>query len=465
MKDSDIDIAKNISPDKTGASGQPNDLSEESLHMTHIQIDRSFSEQTMHPLGMRQSQLVTRTRREGPSGEPSINAQLLIRAGFVSQLMAGVYSYLPLGMRVLSKIENIVRQEMNELGGQEILMAALQPREIWDQTERWDKVDVLFKFKGAGDRDMTLGPTHEEVVTPLIGQFIESYRDLPTSVFQIQTKFRNEARAKSGVLRGREFRMKDMYSFHRSQDDLDAYYDKVLQGYHRIFDRVGIGDTTFLTFASGGVFSKFSHEFQTVTQYGEDTIYLCQDCRIAVNRELITEHCECPECNNKDLIEKKAIEVGNIFKLGTRFADSFGLRAPQPDGSPGQIVMGCYGLGTTRLVGTIVEALHDQDGMCWPRSVAPFHLHLISLAREATTNAFAEEVFAALMRHGIEVLFDDRNLNAGQKFKDADLIGLPYRAVIGERYGASAQIELRPRSGGEPEIVNLDRLIEILKAK
>lgn len=455
-------VSEDNNPNATTVHQQVVKLSEESLEMNHIKIDRSL-DQVMYPLGMRQSQLVTRTRREDPSGEPSINAQLLTRAGFVSQLMAGVYSYLPLGMRVLSKIEDIVRQEMVALGGQEILMAALQPREIWDQTQRWDKVDVLFRFKGAGDRDMTLGPTHEEVVTPLVGQFLESYRDLPTSVFQIQTKFRNEARAKSGVLRGREFRMKDMYSFHQNQEDLDAYYDRVLQGYHRIFERVGIGDTTYLTFASGGVFSKFSHEFQTVTQYGEDTIYLCQDCRVAVNKELIEEHPHCPECNKTGLVEQKAIEVGNIFKLSTRFADAFNVKVHDRDGSSGQVIMGCYGLGTTRLVGTIVEALHDKDGMRWPRSVAPFTVHLISLAREASTNSFAEEVFSTLIKNGIEVLFDDREASAGQKFKDSDLIGLPYRAVIGERHGSNAQIELRKRDGSEAEIVSLDQLLEFLK--
>ena len=285
---------------------------------------------------MRQSALFTKVSRNIDKDEVSLNAQLLTRAGYVEKLMAGVYSFLPLGLRVLTKIEGIVRQEMDALGAQEIVMPALQPKDPWEQTGRWDTVDILFKFKGAGDRDMTLGPTHEEVVTPLVGKQIQSYRDLPIAVYQIQTKFRNEARAKSGLLRGREFRMKDMYSFHTSQNDLDAFYDRVVDAYKRVFQRCGVGESTLLTAASGGMFSKFSHEFQTLTESGEDIVYLHPDEPLGINRELmelpdiIKElNLVQPDGTYRPMEERKAIEVGNIFKLGTRFSDAFKLGYPQ----------------------------------------------------------------------------------------------------------------------------------------
>ncbi|MHB9148449.1 MAG: proline--tRNA ligase, partial [Candidatus Amoebophilus sp.] len=311
---------------------------------------------------MKLSNLITKTRKEASSQDVSVNAQLLERAGYISRLMAGVYSFLPLGLRVLTNIENIIREEMTKLGGQEILMPALQPRENWNITDRWDKVDVLFKLKGAGDRDLCLGPTHEEIVTPLIGSYIQSYKDLPTAVYQIQTKFRNEPRSKSGLLRGREFRMKDLYSFHRTQEDLDNFYEQAKIAYQNIFTRCGLGDITYLTYASGGVFSKYSHEFQTSTQYGEDIIYLCTNCSIAINKELIEEVFECPQCKEVKLEEQKAIEVGNIFKLGTKFSNAFNLSYLDEFGKSQEIIMGCYGIGSSRLMGTIVEILHDNKG-------------------------------------------------------------------------------------------------------
>lgn len=412
-------------------------------------------------LSVKQSALVTKTRKEISQQEPSINAQLLERAGYISKLMAGVYSYLPLGLKVLTAIENIVREEMNALGAQEILMPALHPRENWDITQRWDKVDVLYKLKGAGDRDLALGPTHEEIVTPLISTYIQSYKDLPKTVYQIQTKFRNEARSKSGLLRGREFRMKDLYSFHTTQEDLDKYYEQVLAAYHKIFQRCGLGDTTYLTYASGGVFSKYSHEFQTVTQYGEDIIHLCTNCRIAINAEIIAEQTNCPSCDTKGLQEHKAIEVGNIFKLSTRFSESFKAHYTDASGQSHAIIMGCYGLGPSRLMGTIVETLHDEKGIVWPQEIAPFKVHLISLLKE--TDA-ADRLYALLQENNISVLYDDRvDIRAGEKFADADLIGIPWRVVLSSKTLANNTVELKARTSDTAELVSQEQLITLLR--
>jgi prolyl-tRNA synthetase len=329
---------------------------------------------------MRQSSLVTKTSKETSKEEPSRNAQLLVRAGFINRLMAGVYSFLPLGNRVLQNIEQIVREEMNGLGAQEILMPALHPREIWDKTGRWDKVDVLFRFKGQGDRDLCLGPTHEEVVTPLVGNFIRSYRDLPTAVYQIQTKFRNEVRAKSGLLRGREFRMKDLYSFHTSLEDLDQYYERAIEAYKRVFVRCGLGERTVVTFASGGIFSKYSHEFQTITEYGEDVVFRVPGKDLAINRELIEDEEVLSELVPTDsatgkrmaLEELKSIEVGNIFKLGSRFSDAFGLSYLDAAGARQPIYMGCYGIGPSPLERiTKLEQLSGRSRETLIKSEAP----------------------------------------------------------------------------------------------
>ncbi|MEK7064928.1 MAG: aminoacyl--tRNA ligase-related protein, partial [Patescibacteria group bacterium] len=325
---------------------------------------------------MRQSKLFTKTQREAPKDEVSLNAQLLIRAGFVDKLMAGVYTYLPLGLRVLDKIKNIIREEINAVGGQEILMPALNPKENWVKTGRWDGLDVLFRLEGAGGKEYALGASHEEVVTPLVQRFANSYKDLPVAVYQIQDKFRNEPRAKSGLLRGREFSMKDLYSFHANEKDLDGYYEKVKAAYLKIYERCGLGPLTHVVFASGGTFSKYSHEFQTITEYGEDTIFVCSKCGTGVNKEIIDEQKTCPECGNEKLEEKKSIEVGNIFKLKTKYSAAFDYKYTDEKGEKQIVTMGCYGIGPSRVLGTIVEVHHDDGGIIWPESVAPFQIHL-----------------------------------------------------------------------------------------
>jgi len=328
------------------------------------------------------SELVGKTNKTAKQFE-SINATLLQKGGYIRPLMSGVYSYLTLGLLVLRKIEQIVREEMSAVGGQEILMPVLHPKENWEATGRWDTMDCLFKIKGSGGADMALGPTHEEIVTPLVQAYVLSYHDLPRAVFQIQTKFRNEARSKSGLLRGREFLMKDMYSFHSDEADLDQYYAKVEKAYEKIWNRLGLGDKTLKTYASGGAFSKFSHEYQTLSENGEDIIFICKKCNVAVNKEIFGEQNACLQCGNKDLLEKKAIEVGNIFKLKTRFSESFQFTYVDRGQSKKSVYMGCYGIGISRLMGVLVELFNDGKAIYWPKEVAPFDIHLIGGARFA----------------------------------------------------------------------------------
>ena len=402
---------------------------------------------------MKQSTLITKTRKDVSAQEQSINAQLLERAGFVSKLMAGVFTYLPLGYRVLAKIENIVRESMDELGAQEMLMPSLQPKEPWETTGRWETVDVLYKIK-AGDKDLCLGPTHEEVITPLVSHYISSYKDLPKAVYQIQTKFRNEPRPKSGLLRGREFRMKDLYSFHATQEDLDAYYTNVKDMYVRIFERCGLGDITYFTYAAGGTFSKYSHEFQTVSTHGEDTLFVCKPCKVAINHEIIKELSACPECQSTNLEEQKSIEVGNIFKLSNKFSKPFNLVYRDNQDKEHDVLMGCYGLGTSRLIGALVEALYDDKGMIWPESVAPYQIHLLAFARSSETEEKAHALYRHLQDHGYEVLYDDRDVRPGQKFADADLIGLPVRLVISDKTVEQDMVEFKRRTEQEAVMYN-----------
>jgi prolyl-tRNA synthetase len=409
---------------------------------------------------MRQTQLFTRTIKELPKDETSYNAQTLIRAGFIDKLAAGVYSFLPLGWRVMNKIREIIREEMFEIDGQEINMPALAPKENWEASGRYESLDILFKTIDSDEREYVLNPTHEEVVTPLASKFIFSYRELPFAVFQIQTKFRNEKRAKAGLLRGREFLMKDLYSFHVDQADLDAYYDRAIQAYKNIFARLGLGDKTYLTYASGGSFSKYSHEFQTLTEAGEDLIYACPHCKVAVNKEIIDEQNTCPECGEKKLIEKKAVEVGNIFKLVTKFSEAFNLQYQTAEGSKKPVIMGCYGIGLSRILGTIVEACHDEKGIIWPETVAPFKVHLLSL----NENEEADKIYEALKNAGIEVLYDDRDLAAGEKFVDADLIGCPYRLVISKKTLAQQSGEIKNRQTGQEEMVKISELVDKFRA-
>lgn len=434
---------------------------------------------------MLQSKLFSKTIREIPKDEKSINSKLLIRAGFIDKLMAGVYSFLPLGFLVLKKIENIIREEMNKISGQEILLPSLHPKQNWQMTKRW-QVKEMFKFKNRQGKDFGLGWTHEEILTPLVKKFVKSYKDLPIFAYQIQNKFRDELRVKSGLLRSLEFIMKDLYSFNASEEELDRYYEKVKMAYFRIFRRCGLGERTFLTYASGGDFSRYSHEFQTVTPYGEDEIYLCRKCKLAINKEIIKdEKYQCSKCKSKNLDVQKAIEVGNIFKLKDKFSKLFNLTFIDRDGERRPVLMGCYGIGLGRLMGAIVEVHHDEKGIIWPETVAPFQIHLIKLENTRRVKKVAEKlyqdlsstisrddnlfrgnkqkVFRNLQKQEGEVLYDDRDeKSAGEKFMDADLIGIPYRIVLSERTLKVNSVEIKKRNQKTVQLIKINNLPQFL---
>ncbi|MCC7500633.1 prolyl-tRNA synthetase [Candidatus Nomurabacteria bacterium] len=405
---------------------------------------------------MRQSQLFTKTRREAPSDEVSKNAQLLIRAGYIHKEMAGVYSYLPLGLKVLNKIENIIRKEMDKIG-REILMPSLSLQDPWKQTGRLDTVDVLMRTVGANELSLAksdvsyvLNYSHEEIVTPIAQDHRQSYKDFPFALYQIQTKFRNEARAKSGILRGREFRMKDLYSFHCDEEDLLAYYEKAKESYRAVFDGVGIGKDTFITLASGGDFTTgFSHEFQTVCEAGEDTIYLDRANNIAYNKEVVTEENAKKLSVDFDSMEQvKACEVGNIFPLNIKFSKAFNYTYKNEKGEDQLVYMGCYGIGPSRVMGIIVEKLSDDKGLVWPKSVAPFAAHIVSLGDSEEVKKEAEELYSTLVAQGVAVLWDDTDRRAGEKFADSDLLGLPLRVVVSEKTLAAGAYECVERASG-----------------
>ncbi|HEY4503205.1 MAG TPA: aminoacyl--tRNA ligase-related protein [Candidatus Paceibacterota bacterium] len=424
---------------------------------------------------MKQSRLFTKTKKEAPSDEVSKNAELLIRGGFINKEMAGVYDYLPLGLRVLNKIEGIVREEMNKAGGQEVSLTALQNPELFKKTDRWsdDVVDNWFKTKLKNDAELGLGFSHEEPLVNLLTGFISSYKDLPLSVYQFQTKFRNELRAKSGILRGREFFMKDMYSFHASQEDFEKFYEKMKEVYKNIFTRVGIGHLTYLTFASGGTFAKYSHEFQTITPAGEDTIYVDEASSVAVNKEVYNDEVlGLLSLNKEKLVEHKAIEVGNIFDLKTKYSKPFDLSFTDPKGEKHEVLMGCYGIGLGRLMGTVVEVLSDDKGIIWPEAIAPFAVHLLVLGEDGEVSKEAENIYNNLVKNNIEVLFDDRTgVMPGEKFADSDLLGIPLRAVVSARSikdlsaGAGGGIEIKKRVEEKGKIVSLAELLSLLKPR
>jgi len=401
---------------------------------------------------MKYSQLFGKTSKTVASDADSVNARLLTQAGYIQKQISGVYNYLPLGLQVLTKIQNIIREEMNKIDGQEVLMPAMTQEESWITTGR-NTMEVLFHLKGQGDTNLVLNPTHEEVVTPLVQKYVFSYRDLPVAVYQIQTKFRNEARAKSGLLRGREFNMKDLYSFHVDETDLNRYYEIVKQAYFKIYERIGIGPETVLTFSSGGNFSQFSHEFQTLNEGGEDTIYLCPKCRVAVNKEIIDTQKTCPECGSDKLEAVKATEVGNIFKLRTKFSEAFKFYYSDSQDQEKIVEMGCYGMGPSRVMGTVVELCHDDTGIIWPKNIAPYQVHLIGL------DGMGEDLYQELSSKNIEVLFDDREISAGAKFADADLIGIPIRLVISKRSQEKGGIEYKLRFEKESEIIEAKDLV------
>ena len=412
---------------------------------------------------MRQSQLFTKTRKEAPADEVAKNAQLLIRAGYVHKVMAGVYAYTPLGLKVLEKIKQIVREEMNAVGGQELIMTSLQPPEIWEGTGRWsdEAVDVWFKTKLQDGNELGLAWSHEEAIVSMMAMYVHSYKDLPISVYQFQTKLRNELRAKSGIMRGREFVMKDMYSLHASKEDMDRYYDTVTEAYKRIYERFGLGADTFVTFASGGAFTKFSHEFQTLCDAGEDVLYVNDKKTVAVNEEVLDEATKEIGISKEELKPTKSAEVGNIFKFGTEKGEQMNVTFKDADGSDKPIYLASYGIGITRVMGVLVEKMGDEKGLVWPESVAPFKLHLVGLNLEdGEVKDWVDGVYDSLVKAEVEVLYDDRiETRAGEKFSDSDLLGMPYRVVASKKGKESGQFDVVTRATGEVRQLSEEELL------
>jgi prolyl-tRNA synthetase len=410
---------------------------------------------------MRVSQLFTKTSKTAPGDEVAKNAQLLIRAGFIYKEMAGVYAYLPLGKRVLDKIVQIVREEMDAIGGNELSLTALQQKDVWEASGRWsdDVMDVWFKTKLASGSELGLAPTHEEPLTKLMKSYISSYKDLPVYPYQFQIKFRNELRSKSGLMRGREFWMKDLYSFSRTQEEHDAFYEVISQAYDRVYARLGLGDITYKTFASGGSFAKYSHEFQTLSPVGEDKIYVHEGKKIAINEEVYNDEVLADLGVTKDeLVEKTAVEVGNIFTLGTKFSGALDLNYTDEDGTQKPVIMGSYGIGPSRVMGLIAEHFSDDKGLVWPENIAPAKVYLVRIGGEAAIK-HADELYDELTAQGIEVLYDDRDERPGTKFADAELMGIPHRITVSDRLMEAGQYEHTVRTTGETTLLTRSELL------
>lgn len=404
---------------------------------------------------MRLSQSFVKTLRSAPKDETARGAQYLSRAGYVHKEIAGVYDYLPLGLRVLENIKSIIREELNHIGGEEVLMSSLQRPNPWIKTDRWDieKMDVWFRTKLAAGGELGLAPTHEEPFTEMLKSYISSYKDLPLAIYQIQTKFRNELRAKSGIMRGREFIMNDMYSFCANIADHEKFYYAAEKAYARIFDRLGIGADTYETFASGGVFAKYSHEFQTLCDVGEDNIYYNSDRSVVLNEEvLVDEVLDEFQVKREDLAMAKAAEVGNIFTLKTKYSGPLGLEFTDENGKRQPVLMGCYGIGVSRVMGVIAEKFCDDKGLVWPELIAPYRYYLIGIGEQGVKKA------AEMYReHKNEILYDDRDLRPGEKFADAELMGIPYRVVISDKTLADGKVEVTNRQTGVTRLEDLDR--------
>ncbi len=414
---------------------------------------------------MRLSQLFTKTSKTVPADETARNAQLLIKAGFIYKVMAGVYAYTPLGLRVVENIKQIVREEMNAIGGQELIMTNLQPQEPWAMTTRWDEkiVDVWFKTKLQDGTELGLAWSHEEAILDMMRQFVKSYKDLPIYAYQFQTKLRNELRAKSGIMRGREFVMKDMYSLCTDADQHEQIYQACIDAYKRIFDKLGIGDITYVTFASGGAFTKFSHEFQTICDAGEDVIYLHREKNIAVNEEVLDEeNLQNLGIKREELEEVKSAEVGNIFNFGTEKAEQMGVTFMDKEGKQQPVFLGSYGIGVTRLMGVIAELMSDDKGLVWPENIAPARVYIAQLGVEGSVVTAAEQLYEKLSKNGIEAMYDDRDVRPGQKMADADLLGMPYRVVVSQKTVADGVFEIKKRTENDVRMMNIDGILEFL---
>lgn len=411
---------------------------------------------------MKRSQLFIRTSKSAPADEQAKNAQLLIRAGFIHKEMAGVYAYTPLGLRVLENIKTIVREEMNAIGGHEVMMTTLQPREIWEKTDRWDdeKVDNWFKTKLSNGTELGVGLTHEEPIVDMVAQYASSYKDFPVLTYQIQNKYRNELRAKSGLMRGREFVMKDLYSFSRTEEEHLEIYERIVEAYHRVYNRLGLGDVTYRTYADGGIFtSKLSDEFQTISSVGEDTILIDREKKVGINEEVATpENLERLGLSRDTLEEVRGVEVGNTFHLESKYSDALDMYYTDKDGERKSLIMGSYGIGVSRLMGIIAEHFSDDKGLVWPLSIAPAKVYLVTIGSSEDVVEQSEALYREFMRQGVEVIFDDRDERPGAKFTDGELMGVPYMVTVSERLIEGSNYELKSRLSGETDILTRDEL-------
>jgi len=412
---------------------------------------------------MRQSQLFTKTQKEAPTDELALNAQLLIRAGFIHKEMAGVYQLLPLGLMVVQNIKQIVREEMALIGTNEMLATNLQPKTVWEKTHRWDDdvVDVWFKSELKAGGEVGLAWSHEEPLANMMINHISSYKHLPVAIYQFQNKLRNEVRAKSGMMRGREFIMKDAYSFAATEEQHDAFYEASKVAYTKCFERMGVGDDTFITFATGGAFTEFSHEFQTICEAGEDITYINKEKGIAINEEVL-EKADLAELGvtREELVATKTAEVGNIFNFGRSKAEEVGLYFNDESGERIPVWMGSYGIGITRMMGVIVEKFADAKGIVWPASVAPYQVHLVGLnSDDAAIKDWADGLYTTLKSAGVSVLYDDRDERPGAKFADSDLLGMPYRVVASRKGKESGEFEVVTRATGEVRSLSEEELL------
>jgi prolyl-tRNA synthetase len=414
---------------------------------------------------MKQSQLFCKTLKENPKEGDVLSHKLLLRGDFISQLASGVYSFLPMGLKAHRNIEKIIRQEIEKIGGQEVLLPSLQPKEIWLKTNRWNEMDPpLFRVKDRHDKEFALGPTHEEVITDLAKSVIKSYKDLPVALYQIQTKFRNEMRFSGGLMRAREFAMKDLYSFHTDKDDLEKFFNKAIGAYENIFSRCGL--RAIKSEASGGIFTKEkTYEFQILSEVGEDRILFCPACSWASNLEVaeVKEGDKCPQCKKEKLEKRNSIEAGHIFRLGSKYSEAMGLYYKDKEGKEKPVIMGCYGIGIGRLLATIVEINNDESGIIWPKEIAPFPIHLIQIGEGQDVKKSAEEVYEVLTKSGLDTLYDDRqNKTAGEKFAEADLLGMPWRIVVSERTIKEGSFEVKERNEKETKLVKIENLQQYL---
>lgn len=417
---------------------------------------------------MKIADLFVKTTKNIPADEQAVNAKLLIQAGYVHKEMAGAYSYLPLGLMVLENIKKIVREEMNSIGSSELIMTSLQRKELWEKTNRWSdkEVDVWFKSHLKNGTEVGFGWSHEEPITDMMRNFVSSYRDLPIYVYQFQTKLRNELRAKSGIMRGREFVMKDLYSYSLTEQDHEKFYQEVIDAYSRVFERVGLGDVTHFTYASGGAFTQFSHEFQTECEAGEDIIHLDRKSKVAINDEILSDAMiKKLKVDQSNLEKVKTAEVGNIFSFGAKKSEELGLYFTDDEGNKKPVILGSYGIGITRLMGVIVEKFSDDKGLVWPEEVAPFQVYLATIGDDKTVHEAGRKLYEFLQKAGVSVLYDDRDLRAGEKFATCDMIGIPQRLVVSEKTIKNKNIEYKKRQNIEAEFIQQEDLEDLFAIK